>query len=220
MDYPIRFSDQLKQQLRSLRKARRLTQAELGQRLGVTQARVAEIEATPGAVGFDQLLKVLSALGTELIVRDVATPSVEDIFNATTAAPDANARREFSSPLIASARHLITALRGEVARPEAYLWRPDEPVSDNLTARDRRGLVEQLARALLVNPIMLDAALRRDARHVRVSEDESPPVTEIQRQWATALGIAPEMLAQTVRDVVADRVAPSGLGRAKPKGTW
>ncbi len=220
MDYPIRFSDQLKQQLRSLRKARGLTQAELGQRLGVTQARVAEIEATPGAVGFDQLLKVLSALGTELIVRDVAAPSVEDIFIAAATPPAASTKREFRSPSIASARHLIAVLRGETPRTEAYLWRPDAPAIDTLTARDRRGLVEQLARALLVNPLMLDAALRRDTRQVRAPEGDSTPVTEIQRQWAAALGVAPEMLAQTVRDVVADRAAPSGLGRARPKGTW
>jgi HTH-type transcriptional regulator/antitoxin HipB len=219
MDYPIRFSDQLKQQLRSLRKARGLTQAELGRRLGVTQARVAEIEAMPGAVGFDQLLKMLYALGTELIVRDVAVPSVEDIFNATAAAPDASATREFRSPL-ASARHLIAALRGEPPRPEAYLWRRDEPAIDNPAARDRRDLVEHLARALLVNPVMLAAALKRDAREVRASERDSPPVTEIQRQWAAALGVAPEMLARTVRDVVADRTAPSGFGRGQQKGTW
>ncbi|HEX7637877.1 MAG TPA: helix-turn-helix domain-containing protein [Burkholderiaceae bacterium] len=70
MDYPIRFADQLRQQLRALRKARGLSQAALGARIGVTQTRIAEIEARPGVVGVEQLLRMLSELGAELVVRD------------------------------------------------------------------------------------------------------------------------------------------------------
>ena len=76
MDYPIRLADQLRAHLRSLRKQRGLTQAELGQRLGVGQVRVAEIEARPGLVSVDQLVKLLSALGAGLVLRDLDDRSV------------------------------------------------------------------------------------------------------------------------------------------------
>lgn len=71
MDYPIRFTDQIRHQLRALRKARGLTQAELGNRLGVGQARIAEIERTPGTVSFDQMLQILSLLDASLVLRDL-----------------------------------------------------------------------------------------------------------------------------------------------------
>ena len=70
MDYPIRFADQVKQHLRALRKARGLTQAQLGEKLGVGQARIAEIERDPGVVSLEQLLKVLTALDAEFRLRD------------------------------------------------------------------------------------------------------------------------------------------------------
>ena len=71
MDYPLKTTEQLRQQLRALRKARGLTQAALGARIGVTQARVVEIEAQPGAVSLQQILQVLQALGAGLVVRDL-----------------------------------------------------------------------------------------------------------------------------------------------------
>jgi HTH-type transcriptional regulator/antitoxin HipB len=70
MDYPIHFAGQLKQHLRSLRKARRMTQAHLARALGTTQSRVAHIEANPSAVSFDQLFQILSALGVDVVLRD------------------------------------------------------------------------------------------------------------------------------------------------------
>ncbi len=66
MSFPLRLPDQLKQHLRALRKSRGLTQAQLGALIGVKQARIAEIEAKPGAVSLDQLTKVLAALGGTL----------------------------------------------------------------------------------------------------------------------------------------------------------
>lgn len=66
MSFPIRIPDQLTQHLRALRKGRGLTQAQLGSLVGVKQARIAEIEANPGAVGLDQLARVLAALGATL----------------------------------------------------------------------------------------------------------------------------------------------------------
>jgi HTH-type transcriptional regulator / antitoxin HipB len=66
MSSPLRLPGQLKQHLRALRKSRGLTQAQLGALVGVKQARIAEIEANPGAVSLDQLIKVLAALGGTL----------------------------------------------------------------------------------------------------------------------------------------------------------
>ncbi|MFJ3054657.1 helix-turn-helix transcriptional regulator [Herbaspirillum sp. NPDC087042] len=65
-DFPISISAQLREHLRALRKQQHLTQAQLGQRIGVSQARIAEIEANPGAVSVEQMLLLLSTLGASL----------------------------------------------------------------------------------------------------------------------------------------------------------
>lgn len=70
MDYTINTAEQLRPQLQALRKQRGLTQAQLGAALGVTQARIVEIEAAPGRVSLLQLMQVLHALGATLVVRD------------------------------------------------------------------------------------------------------------------------------------------------------
>lgn len=70
MDFPIQLTSQLREHLRSFRRARGLTQAALGQLLGVGQARIAEIESNPGVVSVDQLMRVLSALRVSLVLRD------------------------------------------------------------------------------------------------------------------------------------------------------
>ena len=70
MDYTVRFADQLKPHLRALRRQRHMTQAQLGQLLGLGQPRVAEIEGRPGSISVEQLVQVLSALGVTLVLRD------------------------------------------------------------------------------------------------------------------------------------------------------
>ncbi len=69
MDYPLALAEQLRPQLKALRKQRGLTQSQLGALLGVSQARVVEIEAKPGAVSLQQILQVLQVLGASLVVR-------------------------------------------------------------------------------------------------------------------------------------------------------
>ena len=66
MSFLLRIPGQLKQHLRALRKSRGLTQAQLGVLVGVRQARIAKIEANPGAVSLDQITKVLAVLGSTL----------------------------------------------------------------------------------------------------------------------------------------------------------
>lgn len=73
MDYSVQLASQLKQLLKSLRKSRKMTQAELARRLGVVQSRVADIERDPGAVSVEQLLQVLAMLGAQVVVRETAT---------------------------------------------------------------------------------------------------------------------------------------------------
>jgi HTH-type transcriptional regulator/antitoxin HipB len=82
MDYPLQLADQLRAHLRALRKQRGLTQAALGQRLGLGQVRIAEIEANPGLVSVDQLVKLLSMLGVTLVLRDSNNSEVPSISSA------------------------------------------------------------------------------------------------------------------------------------------
>ena len=72
MDYPILLPDQLKSHLKSLRKARGLTQLQLGRLLGLGQVRIAEIEANPAAISVDQLFRLLSTLNAGVVLREGA----------------------------------------------------------------------------------------------------------------------------------------------------
>ncbi|HZH05301.1 MAG TPA: helix-turn-helix domain-containing protein [Lautropia sp.] len=69
MDHPLLTAAQLGPQLKSLRKAKALTQAELGRRLNLGQGRIAQIEANPAVVSLEQLLQVLHALDARLHLR-------------------------------------------------------------------------------------------------------------------------------------------------------
>ena len=69
MDYPIQSTLQLSSHLRALRKARGLSQAQLGGLLGVGQARIARIERDPSAVSVEQFMALLGALGVQLVLH-------------------------------------------------------------------------------------------------------------------------------------------------------
>lgn len=71
---PVSTSGQLGPVLRRLRKERGLSQAGLGQRVGLSQERISAIERKPEAISVDQLLSVLMALEAELIVQPRANP--------------------------------------------------------------------------------------------------------------------------------------------------
>lgn len=91
MNFSVHFSSQLREHLRALRKARGLTQAALGQLLGVGQARIAEIENNPGVVSVDQLMKVLSALSVSMVLRDDDTDGAADRVSAGSRSPASQA---------------------------------------------------------------------------------------------------------------------------------
>ena len=99
MSFPLRIPDQLKQHLRALRKSRGLTQGQLGALVGVRQARIAEIEANPGAVSLDQLTKVLAALGGTLHLH-----SAEGAGTESQVVPDAGPKAPQSAPTSAAKR--------------------------------------------------------------------------------------------------------------------
>lgn len=72
MQYPVQLLDQLPQQLKAIRKSRKLSQTQLAQKLGVTQARIAAIEANPSVVSIGQLFELLRVLDIQLVLRDTA----------------------------------------------------------------------------------------------------------------------------------------------------
>lgn len=69
MDYAIQTPGQLGSHLRALRKAKGLSQAALGARLGLSQARIARIEGDPLSVGVGQLFQLLAALGARVSLQ-------------------------------------------------------------------------------------------------------------------------------------------------------
>ncbi|MET4577417.1 helix-turn-helix domain-containing protein [Ottowia thiooxydans] len=70
-------SAQLGTLLVSVRKSRKLTQAQLGARLGLSQKRVSELELASGTLSVDQLLAICAQLGLQLNVqlRDDTPPA-------------------------------------------------------------------------------------------------------------------------------------------------
>lgn len=120
MDYPVQLASQLQQLLKSLRKSRQMTQADLARRLGVVQSRVADIERDPGAVSVEQLMQVLALLGAQVVVRDLpARPS------ATTSATE-------KTQATARARAAANAAQTSVAEPPgpAYGKQDGGPIDD------------------------------------------------------------------------------------------
>jgi HTH-type transcriptional regulator/antitoxin HipB len=70
--YPVDTPSQLKIILRTLRQSRGMTQEQLGQRIGVSQKRIARIEAAPEVTSFDQIARIVTALGHRIVVEKPA----------------------------------------------------------------------------------------------------------------------------------------------------
>lgn len=70
MNYPINTSAQARAVLRALRHGRGLSQAQVGQLLGVSQKRVARIESAPDRTSFDQIAKLVAILGGRVVIED------------------------------------------------------------------------------------------------------------------------------------------------------
>ena len=76
--YSVNTPQQLRTILRSLRQAKGLTQTQLGQRLGVTQKRIARIEAAPEVTAFDQIARMVTAMGYRLVIEEPAGHKVAE----------------------------------------------------------------------------------------------------------------------------------------------
>ncbi len=66
---PIATASQLGTLLQSARRSRKLSQAQLGARIGLSQTRMSDLELAPGTLSVDQLLAICSQLGLQLSVQ-------------------------------------------------------------------------------------------------------------------------------------------------------
>jgi HTH-type transcriptional regulator/antitoxin HipB len=76
----VRTTGQLGPVLRKLRKAKNWSQAQLGERVGLSQERISAIENRPERIPVNQLLTLMMALDAELMVSartPSETPTVE-----------------------------------------------------------------------------------------------------------------------------------------------
>ena len=69
MDYPIKTSNQLGAVLKGFRRDRKLTQAAVGERVGLPQNAISEIETNPGPSSVARVFKLLAALDLDLVIR-------------------------------------------------------------------------------------------------------------------------------------------------------
>jgi HTH-type transcriptional regulator/antitoxin HipB len=80
VEHVARTPEQLGQVLKACRKNRRMTQAKVGAKVGVRQAQISSIETHGADITVDTLYRLLSALGLELVLRDIharGTPPTE-----------------------------------------------------------------------------------------------------------------------------------------------
>ena len=68
--YPIKTPQQLGAVLRGCRKARQLTQAQAGERVGLPQKEISKLEMNPSNTTLARVFKLLSALELEIVVRE------------------------------------------------------------------------------------------------------------------------------------------------------
>jgi HTH-type transcriptional regulator/antitoxin HipB len=78
MNYPVSTPQQLGPILVGMRKARGLTQTQVGQLLNVNQKRVARIEGAPGVTSFDQISRLVSFLGGRFVIEMKEAPAAQD----------------------------------------------------------------------------------------------------------------------------------------------
>lgn len=83
MLYQIQTPMQLSSHLRALRNERGLSQSGLGALLGLSQTRIARIEADPLSISAGQLLRILSVLSMRMTLEPIT-----DTTSAKTASTD------------------------------------------------------------------------------------------------------------------------------------
>ena len=76
-NFPVSTPIQLSQTLKALRHAAGLSQEAAGQLLGVNQKRLARIESAPERTSFEQISRLVSALGGRLDVSVASAMSAK-----------------------------------------------------------------------------------------------------------------------------------------------
>lgn len=89
--HPLLTANQLAQLLRTARKQRGLSQAEVGARLGLSQNRVSHLEGHADQISVKQLLTWCAAVGLELCIAERSPRSPD----STKASAQANALTEW-----------------------------------------------------------------------------------------------------------------------------
>ena len=90
MLYPLQIPSQLSSHLRAIRVERGLSQAGLGALLGLSQARIARIEADPLSVSTGQLLRMLSALGLRITLESLTDQAHDKLMPAASPTDQGN----------------------------------------------------------------------------------------------------------------------------------
>jgi len=68
-DYPVKTPQQLGAVLQGYRKTHKLTQAQVGARVGLPQKEISKLEMNPANTSLARAFKLLAALDLELVVR-------------------------------------------------------------------------------------------------------------------------------------------------------
>ena len=75
MEVKIPAATQIGEVLQGWRKERKLTQAQLGAKVGLSQVAVSHLEQAPEKTSVERLFRLLSALEVDLVLRDRASSS-------------------------------------------------------------------------------------------------------------------------------------------------
>lgn len=78
-DFSIRTAEQLIPLFAAFRKRAGLSQAELARRIGVGQQTVSQLERNPDKATLERLLRALTALDVELVLRSKQSPAGGDV---------------------------------------------------------------------------------------------------------------------------------------------
>lgn len=65
----LQSPSQLSLHLKSLRKSRKVTQADMARRLQITQERYSQIERNPELIATARLLEILAVLGVDVLLK-------------------------------------------------------------------------------------------------------------------------------------------------------
>ncbi len=83
-NYPIKTPQQLGVVLQGYRKARMLTQTQVGARVGLPQKEISKLELDPSNTALARVFKLLAALDLEIVVRERQTSSASSASSEST----------------------------------------------------------------------------------------------------------------------------------------